>query len=131
MSKMPAQLEKEWREDVSAAVVASVVRARFRRRDVGGHQVHDFDLEFPDGAVEALEICTFTDSTVREQWQIVDGLEEVATQLTSAWAISIVRGARVKRLLKKVEPHLATLESHEVCSSESRHACPRASRSHG
>ena len=116
MSKTPQQLEKERREDVSAAVVSSVVGARFRRRDVGGRQVHDFDLEFPDGAVEALEICTLTDGTVREQWQILDGLDEVATQLTSAWTISIVRGARVKLLPKKVEPHLATLERHDLWS---------------
>lgn len=112
MAKTSAELEQERREDVAAAVAASVVGARFRRRDLGGRQVHDFDLEFEDGAIEALEVCTFTDSTVREQWQILDQLDEVASQLTSTWTLSVVRAARVKRLPKKAEPHLAALERH-------------------
>lgn len=112
MTKSSAGLEQERREDVAAAVVASVVGARFRRRDLGGHQVHDFDLEFGDGALEALEVCSFTDSTVREQWQILGQLDEVASHLMSTWTISIVRGTRVKRLPEKAEPHLATLERH-------------------
>jgi len=112
MRKTSAQLAQERREEVAAAVVASVVGARFRRRDVGGQQVHDFDLEFEDGAVEALEVCTFTDSTVREQWQILDELDVVASQLTSNWTVCVVRGARVKRLPEKAEPYLATLERH-------------------
>jgi len=110
MGKTPAQLEQERREDVAAAAVASVVGARFRRRDIGGQQIHDFDLESDDGAVEALEVCTFTDRTVREQWQVLDELDVVATQLTSTWTASVIRGARVKRLPEKAEPHLEALE---------------------
>jgi hypothetical protein len=86
MGKSPAQLEQERREDTAAAV-ASVVGARFRGRDIGVQQVHDFDLEFDDGAVEALEVCAFTDKTVREQWQVLDELDVVATQLTSTWTV--------------------------------------------
>lgn len=113
MAKTATELEQERREDVAAAVVASVVGARFRRRDLGGHPVHDFDLEFEDGAVEALEVCTFTDSTVREQWQILAQLNETTSQLMSTWTISVFRAARVKHLPKKAEPHLATLERYE------------------
>jgi hypothetical protein len=111
--KTAAQLEQERREDVAAAVVASVVGARLRRRDLGGQQMHDFDLVFDDGAIEALEICTFTDSKVREQWQILGELDVVATQLASTWTISVIPRTRVKRLREKAEPHLATLERHD------------------
>ncbi|MGZ4317079.1 MAG: hypothetical protein ACXVRS_14800, partial [Gaiellaceae bacterium] len=97
MSKTRTQLEQDRREEVAAAVVASVVGARFRRRDLGGQQVHDFDLEFEDSAVEALEVCTFTDSTVREQWQVLSELDVAASQLTSTWTVSVARGARVKQ----------------------------------
>ncbi len=110
MSKTSAQLEQERREDTAAAVVASVAGARFRRRDTGGQQMHDFDLEFDDGAVEALEVSTFTDGTVREQWQVLGELDVVAVQMTSTWTVSVARGARVKRLPEKAEPHLAALE---------------------
>jgi len=113
MAKTLTQLEQERREDTAAAVVASVLGARFRRRDVGGQQVHDFDLEFEDGAVEALEICAFTDSTVREQWQVIDELDVVASKLTSTWTVSVVHGARVKKLPVQAEPHLAVLERHD------------------
>jgi hypothetical protein len=119
MSKASAQLEQERREEVAAAAVASVVGARFRRRDIGGRQVHDFDLEFEDGALEALEVCTFTDSTVREQWQILRELDVVASQLTSTWTVSVVWGARVKRLPERAEPYLATLERYGRSAFES------------
>src|SRR2546425_12126197 len=71
-SKTSTQREKERREDTAGGGVASGVGARFRRRDGGGAQGHDLALEFQEGAVEAPEVCTFTDSTAPEQWQNLD-----------------------------------------------------------
>jgi hypothetical protein len=83
-------VEKTRQEDVCAAVAASVLAARFRRRDTNaGSQVHDLDLEFADGSVEALEVCSFTDATVREQWVALSGIDEVSSALGGSWTVCV------------------------------------------
>jgi hypothetical protein len=112
MAKTGTKLEQERQEDVCAAIAASVLGARFRRRDEnGGQQIYDFDLDF-NGAVEALEVCSFTDATVREQWQALGALDVVATSLPSSWTIGVGRGVRVKGLPVRAEQHLAVFERH-------------------
>lgn len=104
---------KRHEEDVCAAIVASDADARFERRDAGGgQQLHDFDLIFPDGSVEALEVCSFTDPVVRAQWTAVGALDVTAPTLASSWTVAPAAGVRVKRLPKQAEPHLAVFERH-------------------
>ena len=108
-----SEIEQRRQEDVCAAVAASVLGARFRRRDEnGGQQIHDFDLLFEDGAVEALEVCSFTDATVREQWNAVDALDELAHSLPSSWTIGVGRSVRITDLPSRAESHIAVLEKH-------------------
>lgn len=115
MAKTASQAESERLEEISAAVVASVTGGRFHRRDLGGLQMYDFDLCLGD-ATEAVEVCSFADPIVREQWQALAGADVVATQLRSTWTVSVARGARMKRLPQRVEPHLAVLEQHGLTS---------------
>lgn len=111
----PVASEKQRREDACAAIAAHLLDARFQRRDEnGGVQIHDFDLVFADGAIEALEICSFTDPTVREQWSLIDRIDEVAEQLISTWTVSLAADARIKGLPGALEEHLLVLENHDV-----------------
>jgi hypothetical protein len=91
-----SRTQQEYEEDVCAAIAASTTGALWQRRDRGGDQIVDFELVYADGAVEVLEVSTFTDQTVREQWQVVRDLGVVAPSLTSSWTISACRGARIK-----------------------------------
>lgn len=114
MAGQAAVKEKQRREDVCAAIAAQGVNARFRRTDTGGVQMHDFELVFADGSVEVLEVCSFTDAAVREQWTLIDRLDEPAETLTSSWTVSIAAGTRMKGLLRKLEPHLELFEQTGV-----------------
>jgi hypothetical protein len=108
-----SKTRQEYEEDVCAAIAASTTGTRWRRRDRGGQQIVDFELEFPDGAVEALEVSSFTDETVREQWQVLRELGVLAPSLASSWTISVRRGAKVKRLPSQAESQLAVFERHD------------------
>lgn len=115
MNPVAAGNEKQRREDVCAAIAAQLLGGRFERRDEnGGVQVHDFDLVFEDGAIEALEVCSFTDSTVREQWSLIDRVDEIARELGSTWTVSLTADARVKGLPAALEQHLLVLERNGV-----------------
>ena len=103
--------EKQRREDVCAAIAAQSLNARFRRTDTGGGvQMHDFELVFDNGSIDVLEVCSFTDAAVREQWTLIDRLDEPAKKLTSNWTVSLATGTRMKGLLGALEPHLEVLE---------------------
>jgi hypothetical protein len=61
-------------EDKIAAVVASVVGAHAVRRDLGGHSIRDFDLHFPDGHLEPLEITSYNDAAALQTWGRIEAL---------------------------------------------------------
>jgi hypothetical protein len=123
MSRAQQQAEKEPRENVCAAIVCDVLGngARWRRRDVpgGASGQHDFDIEFPDHHVEALEICAFTEGSAEAQRAALEGEDEMDSQLLSRrWSLSVphigidVREARAGRLLPQLEAQLVIFESH-------------------
>jgi hypothetical protein len=117
------QAEKERRESVCAAIVCDVIGngARWRRRDVPGGPpgLHDFDIEFPDGDVEALEVCAFTEGAAEAQRDALEMGDALDSQrLITRWSLSVphvgvsVREARARRLLPALEAQLEVLEGH-------------------
>ena len=115
------QAEKDRRENVCAAIVSEVLGGAWRKRDVRGGPpgLHDYDIEFLDGHIEALEVCAFTDGPAEAQRAALDGNKEFDSQvLTRRWFASIpdrgldLRAARTGDLLRAVESQFAVLESH-------------------
>lgn len=112
-------LDKERQEDICAAIACKVLGARYRRRDLRGvaggpSASHDFDLEFSSGQVEALEVCFFTNPTVRAQWSAIRALDVEAQSLANSWTIGVREGAMIKGLPENAEPHLLVLEQNGV-----------------
>jgi hypothetical protein len=73
---------------VAAMVVAELGAARFEPRDVQGapDSTRDFDIVFPDGREEPLEVTTNLDTTTMSALQRTDGgIVELDAAVTRLW----------------------------------------------
>lgn len=105
----------------AAAVVASILGARFVSRDVGGTQLRDFDLLFADGHVEPLEITEASIRSIRNTAGRLERKDREATSLRRDWQVEmpsrelIPSGKEVAydvdQLLRKGESLLAVVEA--------------------
>jgi hypothetical protein len=86
--------------------------ARWDRRDKeGARNTRDFDLVFPDGRYEALEVWTFTDPVAEAgRAARVDNDVLPSKLLSRTWFVTAPVDAQVKGLLAAVEPALRALE---------------------
>jgi hypothetical protein len=123
MSREEQEAEKQRREDVCAAIACSVLGggAVWRRRDVHGGPpgLHDYDLEFDDGHVEALEVCAFTEEDAEAQRDALHGMKlRESDLLRRYWLVGIpdrgfdLRALRDGSFLTRAEAQLAAYETH-------------------
>jgi hypothetical protein len=80
---------KERVEVTAAAIAASVLGAMAERRDTGGIQLRDFDLIFPGGHVEPLEVTRHFDQAATETWKLLGRAEREAPSLTRSWTLDV------------------------------------------
>jgi hypothetical protein len=122
-SREEQEAEKQRRENVCGAIACSVLGggAVWRRRDVPGGPpgLHDHDLEFDDGHVEALEVCAFTEEDAEAQRDALQGTKLRESQrLSRYWLVGIpdrgldLRALRDGSFLSRAEAHLAVYEAH-------------------
>jgi hypothetical protein len=107
-------------EITAAAIAASVLGAKAKRRDVGGSQMRDFDLIFPDGHVEPLEVTRHFDRAATETWERLAQANCEARSLSRVWTVDIPSKMRnvsggtgpypVREFLRDAEPALRQLE---------------------
>lgn len=71
----------------AAAIAAFVLGANAKRRDFGGRQVRDFDLIFPDGHTEPLEVTRHFDRAATETWERLSRQERAAPSLSRVWTV--------------------------------------------
>jgi hypothetical protein len=112
--------DKERVETIAAAIAASVLGARAERRDRGGTQTRDFDLVFPDGHVEAMEVTRHFDQAASETWERLRRTGSPAPTLTRAWAVDVPARQRgpsgepepygVREFFRAAEPALRRIE---------------------
>ena len=112
---------KERVELVAGAIAAGVLGARAERRDFGGQQLRDFDLRFPDGHVEPLEVTRHFDQAATETWERLERADREAPTLARAWTLDIpsrqqtaggkIEAYGVREFLRDAEPALHQLEA--------------------
>ena len=106
-----------------AAIACSVLGggAVWRRRDVRGGPPGrcDYDLEFDDDHVEALEVCAFTEEEAEAQRDALKGRKLRESQVLGRyWLVGIpdrgldLRALRDGSFLSRAEAHLAVYEAH-------------------
>lgn len=120
-SEMQETRPEEYR---AAKLLQSLLGGRFIPRDVGGQQgMHDFDLEFADGAVFAVEVTTDnsqTDMAFQSQIRRIDPLETPG--MAHSWRVEIAppgedhtdqaaAGKRTKKLQDELPGLLSRVES--------------------
>jgi hypothetical protein len=79
----------------AAAVVASILDARFISRDVGGTQLRDFDLLFADGHAEPLEITEASIRSIRNTAGRLERKDREAASLRRDWQVEMPSNPRV------------------------------------
>lgn len=108
-------------EEIYAAVACDVLGARWRRVDAPGGPpgMRDFDLVFPDGHTDALEVCTFTEGDAEAQESAFDGNRRLVTWTVSRvwWVYVPPRGLDIRdfisgRTWSRIETAVAALDDH-------------------
>lgn len=93
-------------ERACAAIVCDVLGARWRRIQ----DSHDFDVVFPDGRVDYLEVSAFTNERIEGRWRQTP--DPRRSSLASTWTLHVTGWADLRTVQQEAEPHLATLEIH-------------------
>lgn len=116
------QILKRRNEELYAAVAADVLGARWRRVDnVPGAPpgTRDFDLIFPDGHTEALEVCAYTEPDAEAQESALAGNRRRVTWAVSRvwWVYMPPSGLNLADLLSgrtwnRIEQAVAALDTH-------------------
>ncbi len=106
----------------AGAAAAYVLAAKLIRRDLPPAQnTRDFDLVFPDGSFEPLEVTRCADATALQTWDRIGAGTVVAPSLRRRWVLSVPNSVPisetkraaydVKEFTARIEPALAALES--------------------
>ncbi len=95
-------------ERACAAIVCDVLGARWRRIE----DSHDFDIVFPDGRVDYLEVSAFTNERIEGRWRQTP--DPRRSSLASTWTLHVTGWADLRTVQQEAEPHLTTLESHDL-----------------
>jgi hypothetical protein len=96
-------------------IEALISGAKMRFRPDQSRSVHDFDLQMPDGTLEAFEVTASIDREIEEMnAAIIDpkkgGIKFQSVLCKRAWHIHPGRGARIGKIRKEADAHLAELE---------------------